>query len=448
MPPAPTLAAGRSADPLVRALAFLDATQRTGCDAGEASPDAGDWPQTVDIDRTPFAGVRVREMSPFASAAVHLALTRLTPRNAAAAGLPFQAVERAVRIRRRVEAFLRRFDVARPDVPTGSFGFWPERAACGRPLAAIERLVLRTMLVGPRPCGPLSPRYGPSCPFEFGIWPDLDTTAFVELALGPDAVVDDVRRAPSDAPYLWARDLDPGRPLRRGGHAGPTGAYAVWLQPAGAPMRNELDVVVGAHALLALARTGRASLAGFDETARFIDRTIAAGLHHPTRAVTDYYPEGFTLHAEVARAWADGPVPALGATVRRLADEVEAQACVGDDGTVTWPGEDDPYPTSLALCTLLFAGRRGPLVQGGVRHLLAREDARTGGWPEAVICEGRAESGIRMRWRSRAVPTAAAIEALLLARAPRRTGSRRRGRPPRRRHTPFIPRQAAPLRAR
>ena len=71
--------------------------------------------------------------------------------------------------------------------------------------------------------------------------------------------------------------------------------------------------------------------------------------------------------------------------------------------------------TAFAVITLLNAGRDGPLVEGGIRSLIQEQDPEDGSWPAAPFFLGTTTRGAVGVWESRAMSTAAAMEALMRA---------------------------------
>lgn len=408
------VAVDSQASAIGRAIEYLYRTQVAVPNEGKAGGDwAGNWPQTVHFTALP--GYRVREISPYIPTYIHHALTLIVADHAAALDLTADDLARAQQMRRRAVRFMKRFRIKLDDPAVGAFGFWPDRDPY-RSLS--ERLVgglTRHLLIGPRQYGRLAPPYLRAFPPEFQVWPDADDTAVVYVALRAHAELDAGPVVTAPIQTLFARWRDLGQAVR-----GPpawlepgSGAFLTWMPPPFAPaIENDVDLMVNANVLFALARYRGLDTPGVAEAIDLITRATQERRHRRPETLSIYSPSSLVFHYIVSRAYYDGPVPGLGPAVKILADELVQGAVVAADGTVSWNHVDPHLDTAFAVLTLLNAGRSGPLVDGGIRFLRAAQDRRQGNWRAAPLFQGETGSKLVIQWTSPALTTALALEAL------------------------------------
>ncbi len=415
----PTLLPVDAADPpIARALGYLRTTQVTLLEEAETGGDyAGNWPQHFHTNVLP--DYRIRDISPFMVTFIHHALALINEESVAALGLEPADAEDARAMRLAAVDFMRRFE-ARPDDPTaGTFGFWPHRRRF-RTLRDFRRAHrARQALQGPVFRGTRSPANVSFFPPKLAIPPDADVTATVYAALLDHARLDggSAIDPPIDRIFSDWRDLGQ-VPRRRNPDwlAPESGAFLTWLayhDPPNRPKPNDVDVIVNANVLYALARYGRLDTPGAAEAIRLINDVTLAGQHLNWPVdVTDYYPDNLAYHYCIARAYHEGPVPALRPAVERLADELATSFWITPEGTAFWNRGAPHLNTAFAVLTLLNAGRTDPPVDWAVQYLIDQQDPRFGHWAESPFFLARSDSGIVFEWSSAALTTAVVIEAL------------------------------------
>jgi hypothetical protein len=186
-----------------------------------------------------------------------------------------------------------------------------------------------------------------------------------------------------------------------------SGAFLTWLTYRHRPLPrfpNDVDLVVNANVLYALARYGRLGVPGADQAVALINLATALGLHRGRlEEITAYYPDNLAFGYAVSRAFFEGPVPALEPSVRILADDLEASVRFRPDGTAYWDKGEPHLNTAFAVLTLLNARRETPIAR----------------WP--ILPPSRVRSAVSTRRRSSSDATTAA----------RCSTSRRRRSPPR-----------------
>jgi hypothetical protein len=404
---------------IARGLEYLAHTQITRAEEQAIGRNwAGNWPMAVRPE-VPFGSIPVVEIAAGLPAYVHTSLCVIHEGTQAAFGLEDVDITRARAMRRRIWPFLERFRSPGPD-PT-SYGWWPRRNMENRGLAVPLAALLEAQMKGPRFHGDRGPVNIPAFPASLGLFPDTDDTALVLAARVDAARLDG--RPPITRPiaglfHPW-RDLA-GTPrrfppwLETG-----SGAFLTWMMPPGdGRAGNDIDAAINANILWALARYGELDGAGARDAIRLIERVTREGRYRDEAELSTWYPRLF-FHFTVARAYAEGPVPALASATATLLEDLVTTARWSADGTVSWGRAGTRTETrdvSLALLALLHGGYRGPLVGGACRRLCQLQDPRTGGWPECVVVWGTAETGIRTVWSTAALSTAFAVEALCRAR--------------------------------
>ncbi|MBM4041109.1 MAG: hypothetical protein FJ290_21625 [Planctomycetes bacterium] len=418
--PPPRCVADPRRSPLGRAIDYLEATQVH--EVVRAFPGGGDWPGNwPQYFRLP-SGMRVREVSPFIPAFIHASLGPAEEAARQGRGdLGPRDAERVRAMRARAAAFMRRFCAPAGGQFEGSVAFWPhvsEQRAHARPILSalrgdwLVRLAALVLLRGPSPRGSTLPLNAPQVPRRFAIAPDADDTAVVWAALRDQAEADG---APVPGPPLglfsaW-RDLGQ-VPLR---------FPAAWLErPSGLFLTlfdggiNDLDLAANANVLYLLARCGRLDLPGAAEATATLNRHAGRLVSkNPADPAAPYYPRGFAAHYFVARAFAQGPVPALRPAAELLAADVERSARIATDGSARWDRGSPDLDTALALLTLLHCGRSPELARAGARRLLATQSRATGAWEAGDFFQFRTDAGVPIRWRSAALTTALAAEAIV-----------------------------------
>ncbi|MBX7257727.1 MAG: hypothetical protein K1Y02_15305 [Candidatus Hydrogenedentes bacterium] len=406
---------------LSQALGFLQVTQTTSWEestgaSGSAADFEGDWPQFFHFKSVP--NYRIREVSPFVVAFIHHALTLIHESNADALGLSQAEIDAARNMRQRAVLFMKRFESAEGEPDAHTYGFWPHDRNSLSPISPLETLA-QSIMKGPLLGGDRVPLNLDYFPRALAIPTDADVTATTYTTLLDDALLDGGPGPAVSFEQFFADWRDTGAiPLRLTPdwlpHA--SGAYLTWLSylaPPDAPIPNDVDLVVDANVLYALARHGKTDTPGFAETVALINSAVQQGLHRTRfEDLSSYYPDSFVFHYCVSRAYFEGPVPGLAAAVNALADDLEASARIRADGTVCWDKGDPHLNTAFAVLTLLNAGRDSELLDGAIDYLQASQDPRCGSWNEAVFFIARTDGGQVIEWESSALTTAMALEAI------------------------------------
>lgn len=183
------------------------------------------------------------------------------------------------------------------------------------------------------------------------------------------------------------RDLNRAREDGRDSWKGKdSGAYLTWIKDENQPVFdkpeigiiplavNNVDVVVNANVLFAMALTGRKDLPGYDDCVRLM---LKAAEKRAWPEAGLYYPQNMIFPYTVSRAYRDGGArePEMKVTMRLLLrDLLKAQYQWGQKNPTrkgAFPGGDDKsdhLSTALAVITLLNMGRETALESG-----LARE---------------------------------------------------------------------------
>lgn len=332
----------RQSSPVERALDFLyvhqlDKPLRTVVDGVEIVDFPGNWPQHFQLEGA--EDFRVREVSPFMVAFIHHALTHVVEKNRRVLGLSWHDIRRARLMRRRAVAFLRRFESSPGSSDEGTFAFWPYDTHPYSPGLRLT-ILFTAWLQGPILGGqrvPINLRIYPS---TLAIPSDADVTATAYATLLDDAIYDRGSGSEVDFERFFIEWRDLGvvpRRLNPSWLPPASGAFLTWLtyrvqlQPI---FPNDVDLVVNANVLYALARYRRLDVPGVAEAVEFINFVTALGLHRDRlEEITDYYPDNLAFQYAVSRAFHEGPVAALESAVAILADDLEASVIFRADGT-------------------------------------------------------------------------------------------------------------------
>jgi hypothetical protein len=202
---------------------------------------------------------------------------------------------------------------------------------------------------------------------------------------------------------------------------------------------NNVDAVVNANAVYALALTGQRATPGYRDAMHLVAR-CALERHWPEAGL--YYPQQMMFPYAASRAWREGGArePEMTQAMRRLLKDLldlqDSHARRHPLRAGGFPGGVDPseaMATAMGLSALLHLGeatareigeerRYGAAVERAVKRLLAlaRRRPRLPGMIEAGPAPVSWEAGLFFaasfhdlaHWRSEAVTTAAAMEAL------------------------------------
>jgi hypothetical protein len=414
-------AADPAFSPLERALYFLS-TQQVGKpieknrDATRSVDFPGDWPQYFHLRGT--EEFRVRDVSPFMVAFIHHALTGIVEENQRALGLNPRDLRLARSMRRRAVGFMKRFESPPGSPDAGTFAFWPYDAAPRVPGLRLT-ILFTAWLQGPILGGQRVPINLRVYPDTLAIPSDADVTATTYATLLDDAIFDG--GPGSDVPFerffLEWRDLGTvPRRLNPEWLPPASGAFLTWLAYRDRPVPlfpNDVDLVVNANVLYALARYGRLDLPGAAEAVEYINLVTALGLHRDRlQEITEYYPDNFAFQYVVSRAFHEGPVSALEPAVSILADDLEASVLFRADGTAFWDRGEPNLNTAFAVLTLLNAGRETAIIDKAIEYLIAEQEA-DGGFQEATFFVGRNDGGQVFEFTSASFTTAMVLEALV-----------------------------------
>lgn len=406
--------------PIQRALHYLDAVQ-TKHDRNEKShvDYRGNWPQVFHFKNVP--GYRIDDVSPFVVVFAHHALASIGLATKDALKLSDADIQSALDMRLRAVECLSRFKSDNNAHDVGTFGFWPYDEDAGQDDTPLESLLL-DVLQGPLLGGTRAPINLTYYPPTLAVPADADVTATVYAALLDHHEIDQGTAVTADIGAIFGanRHID-NVPLRFDPEwlNKNTGVYLTWFMdngPDSPQYGNDVDLVVNANVLFALARYGLEDTAGFSETAALINEAIWNGLHR-TRwdDISLYYPDSYVFHYCVTRAYAEGPVPELAASATQLEAEIidDGQRCA--DGTTYWDKGYAQLNTAFAVLSLINAGSNSPLIDEGVAYLEHTQDPVSGAWDEAPFFIARADSGIVIEWESASLTTAIALEALCKA---------------------------------
>jgi len=401
-----------SLSPIQKAIRFLADTQVT--EEGPGLPYwIGGWPKQIDIFFKNEKKATLPEVTTQASLVIH-ALGAIDDRSASVLGLSSDDMVLVSRMRRKAVQYLRRLEISGHGILDGSYGYWPLRPRNDSFFLKLKNTILRIRLRLRVYNGILHPLHMPKIPVPYQVWPDADDTAWVYMAYLDAAANENISVPELPAERLFGTWRDTGSipvifPKWR--HK-PTGGFLTWF--AGTPERkivNDVDLCVNANVVAALGRYGRLDLPGVEEAIRLITKAIEAGLHKCSKNISLYYPDDLSTHYFVTHAYRYGGVAEFGPVAEQLADEIEEQAIVGPDGLAHWKGEFPYYSTSLALLSLAYCGRSGPLFDQACQWLERRQNPKNGSWPKAMFC-WTFDKDLGFYWKSQAIPTAMALAAL------------------------------------
>lgn len=411
---------GASSDPLQRALTFLANTQtqddRTDKRLRGTADLRGNWPQDFYFKSVP--GYRVHDVSPFVVAFVHHALTLVNEDNQNLLGLSDAMLSTAREMRVRAIDCMLKFESPEGSPDQGTFGFWPRISDFDSPDNPLES-VLFEILQGPVLGGNRAPINLSYYPKEMAIPSDADVTATTYVSLLDNEWLDGGPAVNVDFGQFFADWRDMGTvPLRLTPDWLPpsSGAFLTWLSYKDPPEPlppNDVDLVVNANIVYALARADRTDTPGFAESVKVINDTVAEGLHRTRFSeISSYYPDSYVFEYCVSRAFREGPAPGLAPSVEAFTQEIASAAIPRGDGTVFWDKGDPALNTAFAVLTLLHAESTSPLIESGVNFLIRLQNPLSGGWKESVFFLARADSGAEIYWSSAALTTAMALEAI------------------------------------
>ncbi len=396
------------------AFSFLQAQQVAETTQGRGSVDyAGNWPQFFFLKELPSA--RVRDVSPFIVSFIHHALAHLVEDHAEALGLNPEQLATARSMRQQAIALLRQFEAGPWDPGRGTFGFWPYDMAAPSFTQPVEDVLL-ALAKGPILNGMRTPINLDIFPDALAIPSDADVTATTFAALLDDELLDGGYGVHS-APEKLLSDLrDTGDvPLRFRPAWLPeeSGVFLTWLTYGSPWTPNDVDLVVNANVLFALARYRLLETPGVSEAIALINQVTEQGIHrtHPEE-IALYYPDNYCFHYAVARAYCEGPVPELRPAVEILADDLERSSLEDDDGAVYWDKGAPELNTAFAVLTLINAGRGTRLIAKGIEYLKPRQFVPPGSRAEGEFFFGRSDGGLEIRWVSQSFTAAMALEAL------------------------------------
>jgi hypothetical protein len=406
--------------PIERAVAFLLALQvsepvDTIVDGARVVDYQGDWPQYFNLRGAEAFGVR--DVSPFTVAFIHHALTFIVEGNRQALGLDPADLRNARLMRQRAVGFMKRFESAAGAPDAGTFAFWPYDTDPATPDLLLTCL-LTAWLQGPVLGGQRVPINLPIYPGTLAIPSDADVTANTYAALRDDAMLDGGPGSPVAFERFFVDWRDVGAVPRRLNPSWlppASGAFLTWLTYRDQPspqFPNDVDLVVNANVLYALARAHRLDAPGVAESAGLIGLVTSLGLHRDhAEEITAYYPDNLAFQYAVSRAFSEGPVPALLPAVKILADDLEGSVIPRQDGTAYWDQGDPHLNTAFAVLTLLSAGRDTPIVDRAIDYLVAAQNPE-GGFDGATFFVGRADGGQVFEFNSASLTTAMVLEAL------------------------------------
>lgn len=411
----------RTASPIERAIQYLESSQTKQDSTVPGNFDyAGNWSQDFHFQNMPR--YRIRELSPFVVAFVHHALALVNHDTQVALEIDATAAASAHTMRKRAIQCLERFESADTAPDAGTYGFWPYDRNPGARESALEKALFELMQ-GPSLGGTRMPINLEIFPSKMAIPADADVTAVTYAALLDDQVLDEgpgTTEAFENFFADWRHTA--GVSLRFAPDWLPdnSGAYLTWLmyrEPGAPEFGNDVDLVVNANVLYALARHGRVDTPGFYDSVAIINNAVSDGLHRSRWSdISLYYPDSYIFHYCVSRAYAEGPIPELEPAVQRLAEEISDDAIDCGDGSAFWDRGDPHLNTALAVLTLLNADDSSRLIDRGIDYLLAHQDPLTGAWDEAPFFIARTDSGLVVEWESAPLTTAFVLEALCRAR--------------------------------
>ncbi|OFZ53444.1 MAG: hypothetical protein A2428_12930 [Bdellovibrionales bacterium RIFOXYC1_FULL_54_43] len=180
---------------------------------------------------------------------------------------------------------------------------------------------------------------------------------------------------------------------------------------------NDVDCVVNANVLSALASYDELDTPGVKEACEFLDWTFRTGRQ---KSCGVYYPSPFNPHYVVAKAYDFGASCLRPALNRAIHEILKSQ---NSDGS--WASDiegDGVHNTLYALNTLLYAGHfdeyksRGA-IERATSYILSQKLDRADGayaWQEGVFFSGGTIARHRIYWKSEPYTTALAADALSL----------------------------------
>lgn len=374
---------------------------------------AGDWPQYFFLKGVP--SVRIRDVSPFIVTFIHHALAHLVEDHAEALGLDPEQLATARSMRQQAIAVLWQFEAVPWDPAGGTFGFWPYYL--GAPSSTLPfQSVLLALAKGPILNGRRMPINLDIFPEALAIPTDADVTATTFAALLDDELLDGgdgVKSTPEKFLSDWRDTGDVPLRFRPVWLPEESGAFLTWLCYGSRWTPNDVDLVVNANVLFALARYRLLEAPGVSEAIALINHVTEQGLHrtHPGE-IALYYPDNYTFHYAVSRAYYEGPVPALRPAVEILAADLEQSSLEDNDGAAYWDKGAPELNTAFAVLTLMNAGRRTPLIAKGIEYLKPRQSVPPGNRAEGVFFLGRSDGGLEIDFVSQSFTAAISLEAL------------------------------------
>jgi len=373
----------------------------------------GDWPQYFSLG----AAFRVRDVSPFTVGFIHHALTEVIEENRRTLNLSPTDLAVARGMRQRAVAFMKRFESPSGTPDAATFGFWPYDTDPATPDPFLT-ILFTWWLQGPILGGQRVPLNLPIYPSTLAIPTDADVTATTYATLLDDAILDGGRGTQVAFERFFIDWRDVGVVPRRSNPSWlppASGTFLTWLTYRDEPFPifpNDVDLVVNANVLYALARYNRLGVPGVTDAVSLINEVVALGLHREhLNEISQYYPDNLAFQYVVSRAFKDGPVPSLGPAMRILADDMEASVLFRPDGTAYWDQGDPQLNTAFAVLTLLNASRETPIIDRAIDYLISEQNA-LGGFNDATFFVGRTDGGQVFEFSSASFTTAMVLEAL------------------------------------
>jgi hypothetical protein len=404
--------------PIQRAVIFLYRTQVTSpvdvlVNGARTVDFPGDWPQYFTLAGGDASAIR--DVSPFTVVFVHHALSKIVEENSGALGLTRLDLDLASAMRRRAVRFAKAFASPAGAPDAGTFAFWPYDADPATP-SPLLTFFLTAWLRGPILGGSRVPINLPIYPSTLAIPSDADVTATTYATLLDDALHDGGAGSRGRFEQFFVDWRDLGIVPRRVNPSWlppASGTFLTWLtyRDRVLPLfSNDVDLVVNANVLYALARYHRLNVPGAAEAMNFINLAAASGLHRHIEQISQYYPDNFAFQYAVSRAFHEGPVPQLEPAVRILADDLERSVRFRTDGAAYWDHGDPHLNTAFAVLTLLNAGRHGALVDRAIDYLAAEQNP-LGGFDASTFFLARTDGGPTFEFTSAPFTTAMALEA-------------------------------------